>query len=421
MKGIFVVIDGAADEPSKVLNGKTPLEAAETPHLDKLASGGRVDYCYTVKEGVAPESSTAILSLLGYDPTKVARGTLEALGAGVNLTRGDLAFRTNFATVEDLETNTVLDRRAGRTLTTKEAKQLAQAVQSRVTLPFPYEFVPTMGHRGVLVIRGGFSNNISDVDPAYEGGKVVLNAREKVRFAKPLDEEEDSHLAANLVNTFVRESHAVLDEHHLNKVRARKGLFSANFLMCRGAGTALPPYRKLKGKWLGVVYSPLEIGIAKAAKMDVRSFDYPPLKGTDVYAHLHAGLKKAIKKSVAALRKNEHKYDYFFIHIKETDLPGHDNKPHEKVAMLELLDRRLFSSILKLAQKHKARVVITPDHTTSCKKKTHTADPVPVLFYDGERVREGNRRYTEAEGLTGTKYLGREVLEKTLFARRTKQ
>ena len=204
MKGVLVILDGIGDGPRQTLGGKTPLEAAKTPHLDALARRGKLDYCWTVKKGFVAESHQGIMSLLGYDLVDEDRGTLEALGLGVELKPGDLALRCNFATVEDLASRKVLDRRAGRTLTTNEARELSKAINKEVKLGYPFEFVPGVQHRGVLVIRGGFSGNISDVD---------LDHAKKFRWAEAQDDEDNTLLAAELVNRFLRESHKVLEDH----------------------------------------------------------------------------------------------------------------------------------------------------------------------------------------------------------------
>lgn len=181
MKGVFVILDGVADEPCSQLGDKTPLEAARTPNLDELANKSRMDYCFTVKEGVVPESSSAIVSLLGYDPNFVPRGPLEARGIGIKLKNGDLALRCNFATLDNMSNLKLIDRRVGRTLTTEEARILAKAINENVKLPFKFEFYPSIQHRGVLVIRGGFSDNISNADPGYGQGVALGKDEEEVK------------------------------------------------------------------------------------------------------------------------------------------------------------------------------------------------------------------------------------------------
>jgi 2,3-bisphosphoglycerate-independent phosphoglycerate mutase len=116
--------------------------------------------------------------------------------------------------------------------------------------------------------------------------------------------------------------------------------------------------------------------------MKVFSFDYPKLKGIDVYENLFEGLKKACDFSIKVLKKNKNNFDYAYVHIKETDLPGHDNKPMEKIAMIEYIDKTLFKFLREFAPPNNIKVVVTADHATPCKLKRHSADPVPVLFYN---------------------------------------
>src|SRR5437016_4381913 len=153
-KILYVILDGLGDEPHPDLGGRTPLEAAKTPNLDALARKGRTGTVVTVGEGIAPESDIAVFSILGYDPRTehAGRGPLEALGAGLEMRDGDLAWRANFATVD--ENGTITDRRAGRDLSTDEAKALADAVNANVTLQSAVAtFLATSEHRGVLHLR----------------------------------------------------------------------------------------------------------------------------------------------------------------------------------------------------------------------------------------------------------------------------
>src|SRR3989344_5206803 len=248
MKGVFVILDGVSDEPCSVLGDKTPLEFAKTPNLDYFASLGSLDYCYPIAEGVAPQSSSGIASLFGADFRDFSRGVLEAVGAGVSLKNGDLVLRCNFATVDNLQNRKLIDRRVGRTLTTAEARELAKTVNEKVKLPFSFELVPTVGHRAVVVFRGDFSANISNADPNYDSGLSVENASNKVPFSEAYDDSSSARLAANLVNTFVQKSHVVLANHFVNLKREKKGLFPANFILCRDAGNKLEPYDKLPGR-----------------------------------------------------------------------------------------------------------------------------------------------------------------------------
>jgi 2,3-bisphosphoglycerate-independent phosphoglycerate mutase len=151
--------------------------------------------------------------------------------------------------------------------------------------------------------------------------------------------------------------------------------------------------------------------------MNVFSFDYPRLSGLDSYENLYDGLKKACKFSIKVLKKNKKNADYAYIHIKETDLPGHDNKPVEKKLMLEYIDKTFFKFLRKFAPPNNIKVVVTADHSTPCRLKNHSADPVPVLFYNDSIPKE--KKFCEKEARKGTlgSMMGKELLKKVGFVR----
>jgi len=413
MKGILIIIDGMGDLPNKQLEDKTPLEAANMPNLDFLAARGEMGYMFPVKQGFVPESDEAIVSIFGNDLISSTRGQLEARGTDLKLTRGDLALRVNFATIDSLNKGNVIDRRAGRTLTTTEAEILAKAL-NKIKLPCEFIFEPTIQHRAVLVFRGGFSDNILGNDLTYTQGKSQDS--NKINFCKALDDDENSQYTANIVNEFLVKAYGVLDKHPINEERRKKGLMPANYLLVRGAGIE-PPKLKLYKKWISVNYLPLETGFSKTCGMNNFSFDYPKLKNLDAYGNLWNGLKKACKFSIKVLKKNKKKSDYFYIHIKETDLPGHDNKPIEKKMMLEYIDKTLFKFLRKFAPPNKIKVVVTADHSTPCKLKNHSADPVPVLLYNDSIPKE--KKFCEKEARRGTlgRIIGKDLLKKVGFVR----
>jgi len=416
MKGVFIIIDGLGDLPCSLLNDKTPLEAAKTPNLDELAKKSKLGYMYSVKEGIVPESDSAILSVLGHDYFVGYRGILEALGARIEVKHGDLAVRTNFATIDNMNDRNVVDRRAGRNLTTKEATILTREINNKVKLKCcKFIFKNTAQHRGVLILKGGFSDNITNTDPAYHSqGKAKLS--DKFKFSVPLDDEEITHFTANAINEFIEKSYKVLAEHPINKERKKKGLLVANILLTRDASIDLPELKKFD-KWGSACYMPLEIGISKLLNMTNFPFNYPDLKSYDVYENLFYGLKIACKFAVKVLRKQYKKYDYIYFHFKETDIPGHDNKPLEKKAMVEMLDKEFFSYLKKFAEKTKIKVLITADHSTPCKVKGHSDDPVPVLFYDGMEEVTKDQKYCEKDSRKGElgKIYGKDLFKKTGF------
>jgi len=396
VKGILVIIDGLGDLPCKQLGGKTPLEQAKKDNLNYLASHGGIGELIPVKEGVIPESDSAILSILGNHFYSSYRGQLEAIGAGIKLEEGDLAIRTNFGTIENLQSKKVIDRRAGRTLTTKEAGILADAINAGVKLPCKFIFKNTVQHRGVLVLKGGFTDNVSNTDPAYHSSGNAISP--EFKFSRPLDEDENSKYAANMINSFIEQSNKILEEHVVNKQRVKKGLMPANILFTRDASVDLPQLNQLK-RWACVTPMPLEIGIAKSSGMETFSFPYPEMKDFDVYQNLFDGLDETIKFAIKTLEKKEKEFSYFYLHFKETDVPGHDNKPNEKKEMIEILDKDFFSFLKKFAEKNKIKVIVTGDHSTPCNLKAHSADPVPILICDW--TQNNKKEFCEKTGKTG--------------------
>src|SRR3989338_5018528 len=414
MVKIFVILDGIGDKSCKVLDGATPLEAAKTKNLDYFASKSNGGYVYTVNEQIAPESDEAILALLGYDPQKYyyGRGPLEAFGSGMEFKNGDLALRANFATID--KNGKIIDRRVGRSLSTDEALELEKAINSGVNLGYPFKFKATVGHRGVLVINENFSDNVSNVDPAYKKvgrfGVAVTDAENKIRISRPLDPDKNTKLTANVINEFVNQSQEILKNHPINKKRNGKYLLEANCILLRDAGTILPELPQ-KYNWGAVVSMPLEIGIAKLAGMKVLSFENPENKSNDIYENLYVSLNKAIDISIKKLK--EVKYQNYFIHFKETDIPGHDNKPKEKVKMIELLDKKFFRFLKDLKN---VELVVTGDHSTPCELKGHSADPVPLMHFDnksGDVIDQFDEESCK-EGSYGKLY-GKDVLKKVGF------
>ncbi len=413
MKGIFVVIDGMGDLPNKMLGNKTPLEVAEIPNMDFLATRGEMGIMYPVKPGYVPESDESLLSIFGNDLTFGNRGQLEAIGEGVKLTRGDLALRANFATIDSLESGNILDRRTGRTLTDNEIEILSAEI-NKIKLPVDFLFKPTILHQAVLVLRGGFSENVLGNDSTYIQGKS--HSVTKVKSVRPLDEDDNSTYTANVLNEFSKKVFEVLDKHYVNEERRRKGLLPANYILFRCPGIDTPKVKQYR-KWMSMSYFPLEKGFSIVSGMDLCTFDYPKLKDLDSYSNIWEGLKKACKNAEKCVKKNHKKYDYIYVHFNEPDLAGHDNKPVEKKMMLEYIDKTFFKFLKRFAPPKKINVLVTSNHSTPCKLKDHSADPVPVLLFNGGIPRE--KKFNEKEARKGIlgRIVGNDLLKKVGFVR----
>ncbi|MBA2427729.1 MAG: 2,3-bisphosphoglycerate-independent phosphoglycerate mutase [Actinobacteria bacterium] len=381
----YVILDGLGDDPLAELDGKTPLEAARAPNLDSLAARGRNGYVTTVGEGVAPESDIAVFAILGYDPYEhhTGRGPLEALGAGMEVNQGDLAYRVNFATVEpDGDGFAITDRRVGRDLSSEEAHALAEEVQDKVAIEGAgFEFKATVGHRGALVLRsdqGPLSAEVENSDPAYgrEGalGVAKEDFEDQVVEVTPLrghGSDPAARRAAALTNEWLRAAHGVLAASEVNARREAKGKLPGNFILSRDGGDHLPdlvPFKEAFGPQMGCfVEMPVEMGIAKLTGMAPveAPTGIPPEEQYEQWAEL-------------ALEAIEG-YDGLYIHIKGPDVPAHDGDYEAKVKSIEAIDSVFFARLLDGLDIGRALIAVTADHSTSCRRKAHTDGPVPLL------------------------------------------
>ena len=395
----YVVLDGLGDLPSAELEGKTPLEAAEIPEMDSLAEAGQMGLVYTVRKGVAPESDVAVISILGYDPFKyyTGRGPIEAVGSDLFIKEGDLALRCNFATLG--EEGRIVDRRAGRNLTTSEASKLCQAVNSEVKLtssPAEFDFKNTVGHRAALVIRsrvGKLSGQISNTDPAYTRVEGLGVAKKDVKMllqeSRPLLNRVEAERAAQLVNEFVQKSSSVLDGHEVNIERRRRGFLAANLVLTRDAGDSLPRMPSLNSLYGGtfgsLVEMPVERGIALLCGM--REVKMPEPTGNLKHDY-------TVRAQIAA-EAMASGIDVLYIHIKGPDEPGHDGKPDKKRKIIEMIDRYFFSTLLPNVDLSEDLVAVTADHSTPCSLRAHSDDPVPLLIAGPNLKADGLKHFSE--------------------------
>jgi len=354
-----------ADRPIKELNWKTPLEAAHKPSLNQLAKTGICGIMDPIAPGVPPGSDTATLALLGYDALKVysGRGALEAIGSGTNVLPGNVAFRCNFATVN--ENLVVLDRRAGR-ISSEDATKLAESLQ-RIKLKKPsikFLFKNTVQHRAALVIRGQkLSTTVSDSDPEKVG--------EKVLEIKPLDQNPKARFTAKILNELMSKFHKTLKKHQINKKRVKQKLPPANIILCRGAGTV--PKIKTLSELYGVnaaciAATSLIRGVCKVAGMKL--IDVKGATGTP-QTNFVAKAESAVK----ALKT----YDFVLLHIKATDVASHDKNIKQKVKLIEKTDQTV-GYILDNISPDLTYLAVTADHTTSLMTGKHEGDPVPVAI-----------------------------------------
>jgi len=378
-KVIFIVCDGLGDRPIAELNRKTPLEAAYTPNLDKLAKGGISGAMNTIDIGIKPGSDTAHLSLLGYDPNTyyTGRGPFETSGIGMEMKVGDVCFRANMGTIDrDL---IVIDRRAGRIDDTSE---FANLFNNTAIDGVTFLLKKGTGHRVGLIMRGkGLSANISDADPHKLGVKLLE--------VKPCDDTKEAKFTAKILNKFIRISFLKLKDLPSNKKREKENKLPANCFLIRGAGMfpKIPSFKEKYGlRAVGIAGAGLYKGIAKILGMDT-----PNIKGATGKpdSNLNAKIEKVIELF--------DQYDFFFVHFKAADTLGEDGDYQGKIKYIEKIDR----AIKPLLDFKDTLVVVTADHSTPCYLKSHSADDVPVTIY-GKHVRDDDvDRFNERECAKG--------------------
>lgn len=344
-KIVHLVLDGLGGLPRE-LDGKTELEAANTPNLDALAARSQLGLAVPVRPGVTPGSGPAHLSLFGYDPLEydVGRGVLAALGIGFDLHPEDVAARGNFCTID--ENGLITDRRAGRIPT--EFGQKLTALLREIELPGIQAYVETVKeYRFVLVLRPTAGQtlyaDIADTDPQRTGVPSLL----------AVAEDEASEATAQLANDWIAAARAILKDHE-----------PANSLNLRGFAKdpGFPKFPDVYGLAAAAIATyPMYKGVAKLVGMDV-----VPVDG------------EALEDEVEALRAYWDEYDYFFFHVKKTDSAGEDGDFERKAEVIEHVDEVVVPAIMDLGPDV---LIVTGDHSTPAALKSHSWHPVPTLLW----------------------------------------
>ena len=339
-KIVLLVIDGLGGLPSPE-TGKTELESADTPNLDKLAAKGICGLIDPVSPGITPGSTPGHLALFGYNPVSfnIGRGVLEAMGIDFDLQPNDIAARGNFCTVD--ETGLVTDRRAGR-ISTEKCTELCQLLDGLVIDKVKVLVSPVREHRFIAVFRGqGLIPDVSDSDPQQLGvAPMVITA---------LCPEADR--MAGIANQFIAQAKISLAERH-----------PANMVLLRGFAKrpqfpAMGEVYKLKPA--AIVSYPMYRGLAKLVGMTI----------------LETGT--SIEDEFMTLKQNYAKHDFFFLHVKGTDSAGEDGDFDRKVRIIEQVD----SALSELISLKPDVIVVTGDHSTPALLRAHSWHPVPILLY----------------------------------------
>ena len=377
MKYVVVLGDGMADEPIAELDGKTPIEYANTPNLDRLSKLSEIGLCHTIPEGMKPGSDTANLSVLGYDPKKyyTGRSPLEALSIGVDMKDTDVAIRANIVTISDddvpYEEKTILDHSASE-ISTEDAAVLLDAVKKELDSD-EFQYYLGTSYRHLLIWDKG---QVVELTPPHDVlGQAIgryLPKNEKLR-------------------AMMKKSYEILANHPLNLERKKQGLNPANSLWFWGAGTkpCVDSFEKKNGK-KGAMISAVDLlkGIAVGAGM--HNIHVEGADGT-----LETKYEGKAQAAVDALLADG--YDFAYIHVEAPDEMGHQGSYERKVKAIEYLDSRVIGYVTKKLDEAGCdyRLLVMPDHPTPISVRTHTSNPVPYLIYDSTDEQAHNWDYNE--------------------------
>lgn len=365
MKYLLILADGAADEPLAELGGKTPLEVAKKPNMDKIAKNGRCGMLKTVEESMTPGSDVANMSILGYDPEKyyTGRGALEALSMGVPFGEDDMAYRCNLVTIEN---GKMKDFAAGH-ITSEEGAELFKSLQEKVT---GVTFYPGVSYRNVMMFPGGKG---AETYPPHD---IV-------------DEVVDNYMpkgpdAETLMKLMVRAAD-VFENHPVNIARKAAGKNPATTIWPWSAGKkpAMPKFCDMFGKQ-GAMISAVDLlfGIAACCGMEI-------VKVEGATGYLDTNYMGKAKAAVEALQGGA---DFVYMHVEATDEAGHLGSIEEKIKAIERLDE----AVGYILENFDGCVMLMPDHPTPIAKKTHTHDAVPFVVM-GKDEADAVSVYTEKD------------------------
>ena len=366
MKYVVFLGDGMADYPCECFGGKTPLDIAKKPNIDKIAEAGVIGLVKTVDDALSPGSDVANLSVLGYDPLiyYTGRSPLEALSIGVELSDRDVTFRANLVTLsgeENYNEKTMIDYSSGE-ITTEESGALIQYLNENMSFE-NISLYKGISYRHLLVWDGG-STNVK-LTPPHD-----ISDRKVTEYMPEGD-------GADILLEIMKKSHELLKEHPINKDRVARGLNPANSLWIWGEGRRpkldlfIDKYG-VKGSMISAV--DLLKGIGKGTGMNVVEVD-------GATGNIDTNFDGKANAAINELKKGQ---EFVYIHVEAPDECGHHGDSEGKVKSIELIDEKIVGPVMEYLKNcgEDYRVLVAPDHPTPIAKKTHVKDPIPFAIYD---------------------------------------
>ena len=389
MKYLVLIPDGMADEKLSALENMTPMEKARKPMIDSIAKRSFIGTVSNVPDGMVPESDTANLAILSYDPKIYSKGRspLEAVSMGIEMNPDETAYRCNVVTLseeEDYDARTMIDHSADE-ITTSEADLLIKALDEK------------LGNDGRKFYTG----------VSYRHCLIWKNGNDKYNFMRPHDilgQPIKSYLPSGkdgeVFYRLMRDSQAILEHHPVNEERRRRGLRPANsaWLWSPGKKPALPSFKEKWGLDAAVISAvDLIKGIGLCAGM--KSIDVDGATG-----NIHTNFSG---KADAAIKAFKDGFDYVYVHVEAPDECGHRAETENKVRSVELIDAKILTPVFEYLKScgEPFKIMILPDHPTPIRIRTHAIDPVPYMIYSSERIYSGVDSFTEASAASVNNYL----------------
>ncbi len=380
MKYLVVLFDGMADYPVEQLGGKTPLEYADTPNIDKLAKTATVGLIKTVADGLKPGSDVANLSVLGYNPddSYTGRSPLEAGSIGIDMKETDVSFRANLVTLTDepaYEDKTILDYCADD-ISTEDAEVLVKFLAEKLDNE-EFKLYSGVSYRHCLIWDKG-TLDVGTLTPPHD------------ITGKPIKEYVPTHENAQKLYDLMKKSYELLKDHPLNLERVKKGLRPANSIWLWGEGVRanLMNFKEKFGVKASMISAvDLLKGIGKFSGMNVVEVD-------GVTGYIDTNFEG---KAQAAINEFKNGQDFVYIHVEAPDECGHRNEIDNKPKAISIIDKVILGPVTEYLAStgEDFKVLVTPDHATPLSLKTHTNDPVPFFIYDSRNPKNGVDTFNE--------------------------
>jgi 2,3-bisphosphoglycerate-independent phosphoglycerate mutase len=401
MKYVVIIPDGLADRPIKDFDGKTPVEVARTPHLDRLAKEGKCGLARNVPKAMPAGSDVACLSLLGYNPEECysGRGPLEAASKGIILKENQYAFRCNLVTIFNSK---MIDYSGGH-ISSEEGSHLIDTLREAFGDVEGISFYSGVSYRNLAIIND----------------EVLLEGKGELRTVAPhdiLNQDIEPHLpegkGASFLIEVMKRSENLLEYHEINKIKVDLKENPANsiWLWGQGRAPAMPSFESIYGL-KGSVISAVDLikGISVCAGMKV--IEVPGATG-----YLDTDYAAKGRYAIEALKD----FDLVFVHIEAPDEAGHNGNKHEKVQAIEQIDEKIIGPVAEALSRYpEGRMLVSPDHPTPIELRTHTRDAVPFVLW-GTGVKADKVQYFSEFSCRSGKFgvvKGHELIKKVLIGK----